>query len=76
MAAYLATHRNAGGPVAKLAIVHGFSVAYWWAFGFLAASALISLLAVNAGDPRHSPETIPAGEGSSNPAPARVARLE
>jgi hypothetical protein len=74
-AAYLAAHAGAGAA-AKAALVHGFSVAYWWAFGFLAAAALISLLAVNAGNPRHVLGAVPATGESDNPAPAPVASMD
>lgn len=51
--AYLAT-RGHGRAVTDVALVHGFTTAYWWAFGFLLLSALISLVAVNAPRPDHS----------------------
>jgi EmrB/QacA subfamily drug resistance transporter len=60
-AAYLAAHASA----TKLSLTHGFSVAYWWAFGFLAAAALISLLAVSAPSPRHAAQDTPAVEDTA-----------
>jgi NADPH:quinone reductase-like Zn-dependent oxidoreductase len=46
-AGYLLSHVG-GATVAKAGLVHGFSTAYWWAVGFLALSALVSVLLVDA----------------------------
>ncbi|MFF1847717.1 MFS transporter [Streptomyces sp. NPDC058217] len=51
--AYLAAHGH-GKTDPDVALVHGFSTAYWWAVGFLLLSALFSLIAVNAPRPDHS----------------------
>ncbi|SDN80435.1 Major Facilitator Superfamily protein [Streptomyces wuyuanensis] len=49
---YVASHQGAGS-LTGLSLVHGYSVAYWWATGFLAAAALVAFLAINAGRPKH-----------------------
>jgi predicted MFS family arabinose efflux permease len=50
---YLLAHGH-GKATTDIALVHGFSTAYWWAVGFLILSALFSLIAVNAPRPDHS----------------------
>ena len=47
-AAYLGTHISAGKAQA---LVHGYSIAYWWGVGFLIVAAAISAFAVNARRP-------------------------
>jgi EmrB/QacA subfamily drug resistance transporter len=59
---YLATHASTVSQ--RVALVHGFSIAYWWAVGFLAVATAISLIAVNAARPKHEAIAAPAGDGS------------
>ncbi|WUD70735.1 MFS transporter [Streptomyces sp. NBC_00510] len=49
---YVASHHGSAS-LTNLPLVHGYSVAYWWGTGFLAAAALVAFLAVNAGNPKH-----------------------
>ncbi|WP_086870585.1 MFS transporter [Streptomyces viridochromogenes] len=53
-AGYVASHQGAVS-LTGLSLVHGYSVAYWWATGFLAAAALVAFLAVDAGKPKGEP---------------------
>ncbi|WP_189111891.1 MFS transporter [Streptomyces camponoticapitis] len=64
--AYLLSHGH-GKTDTDVALVHGFSTAYWWAVGFLVLSALFSLVMVNAPRPDLS---APSDETSqARPAP-------
>ncbi|GAB4104678.1 MFS transporter [Micromonospora taraxaci] len=52
-ATYLVSH---GGPGARNeSLMHGYSVAYWVAVGFVVAAALVSAVMVNAGASKHVP---------------------
>ncbi|WP_328651739.1 MFS transporter [Micromonospora sp. NBC_00330] len=56
-ATYLVSH---GGPAARAqerneALMHGYSVAYWVAVGFVVAAAVVSVAMVNASAPKHVP---------------------
>ncbi|WP_231930835.1 DHA2 family efflux MFS transporter permease subunit [Micromonospora coriariae] len=53
-AGYLASHLG-GAQAQQRALVHGYSVAYWLAAGFLVVSALVSAIAVNASAPERAP---------------------
>ncbi|RKR93089.1 EmrB/QacA subfamily drug resistance transporter [Micromonospora pisi] len=68
-AGYLASHTGQA-RLQSHALVHGYSVAYWLAVGFLAAAALVSAIAVNAGAPKHAP--VPAGESVEESIPVAV----
>jgi hypothetical protein len=52
-AAYLSSHGH-GKAATDAALVHGFSMAFWWATGFLVLATLVSFIAVNAPRPDHS----------------------
>lgn len=57
--AYIASH-GGGNASANSAAVHGFSIGFYWAAGFLALAAVVSLFAVNAPRPHHgSPQADP-----------------
>lgn len=62
-------HHVHNATTTKIALVHGFSVAYWWAVGFLLASSLISFIAVNAAKPGHAPIAAADGDGSEELTP-------
>lgn len=49
--ASFAASRSGAAGVVNHALVHGFSVAYVWAGGFLAAAAAVAFVAINAGRP-------------------------
>ncbi|MDX2818408.1 DHA2 family efflux MFS transporter permease subunit [Streptomyces sp. PA03-5A] len=49
---YVASHHRSTS-LTNLSLVHGYSMAYWWGTGFLAAAALVASFAVNAGNPKH-----------------------
>ncbi|MFF3514369.1 MFS transporter [Streptomyces sp. NPDC002573] len=53
-AAYLASHHGHGKAATDAALVHGFSIGFWWAAGFLALAALFSFFAINTPRPEHS----------------------
>ncbi|MGW2348421.1 DHA2 family efflux MFS transporter permease subunit [Actinacidiphila glaucinigra] len=44
--------RHGSASLTNLSLVHGYSTAYWWGTGFLAAAALVAFFAVNAGNPK------------------------
>lgn len=67
-AAYLASHLGHGKAATDTALVHGFSVGFWWAAGFLALAALFAFFAVNAPRPDHSSSPATA-EALDTPAP-------
>ncbi|MDX3238313.1 MFS transporter [Streptomyces sp. ME03-5709C] len=48
---YVASHHGSAS-LTNLSLVHGYSVAYWWGTGFLAAAALVAFFAINAGNPK------------------------
>lgn len=48
---YVASHHGSAS-LTNLSLVHGYSVAYWWGTGFLAAAALVAFFAINAGKPK------------------------
>jgi hypothetical protein len=52
---YVASHQGSAS-LTNLSLMHGYSVAYWWGTGFLAAAALVAFFAVNAGNPKHQPK--------------------
>ncbi|MFD7409869.1 MFS transporter [Streptomyces sp. NPDC059866] len=52
---YVASHHGSAS-LTNLSLMHGYSVAYWWGTGFLAAAALVAFFAVNAGNPKHQPK--------------------
>ncbi|MFF4653671.1 MFS transporter [Streptomyces sp. NPDC001380] len=52
---YVASHHRSVS-LTNLSLVHGYSVAYWWGTGFLAAAALVAFFAINAGNPKHQSE--------------------
>lgn len=67
-AAYLVAHGGTGDAarIQNQALVHGYSVAYWLAVGFVVAAALVSALLVNAAAPKSAPN--PATDGTTDDA--------
>ncbi|WP_431964916.1 DHA2 family efflux MFS transporter permease subunit [Actinacidiphila sp. bgisy160] len=60
---YVASHHGSAS-LTNLSLVHGYSMAYWWGTGFLAAAALVAFFAVNAGNPR-SQSKVAAGSAET-----------
>ncbi|MGY5035421.1 MFS transporter [Streptomyces sp. 900116325] len=66
---YVASHQGSVS-LAGVSLVHGYSVAYWWGTGFLAAAALVAFFVVDVGKPKHEPNVAARSAEASELQPA------
>lgn len=64
-ASYLAAHAAGGKAVESQSLVYGYTQAIWWAFGAMAAAALIALVLVREGGSGSLPVVSSAGDAET-----------